>query len=169
VGESCLTCHDLPIKIGTRTLENIAERLRTAPVVHGAMREGSCPVCHTPHGSVQPSLLREGYPAGNYESFEADHYALCWHCHSQQLVMNVNGAGVTKFRNGELNLHRVHVVQLKRGRACHLCHEPHVSDPPHLIRTHVTFGSWNAPLIYKATPEGGSCQTPCHDTKTYVR
>jgi predicted CXXCH cytochrome family protein len=169
VSESCLTCHDLPIRAGDRTLENVAIRMRNARYIHGAMREGSCASCHTPHGSTQPSLLRAGYPEGNYESFQPERYALCWQCHDAALATSVGGAGVTRFRNGEANLHRVHVVQLKRGRACHLCHEAHASDRPYLMRSLVTFGRWSAPIVYESTPEGGSCQTPCHESKTYRR
>jgi len=169
VSETCLTCHDLPIRVGERVLDNVAEQINRAPVVHGALTQGSCAACHTPHGSRQPSLLKAGYPAGGYEVYETGQYALCWQCHPKALAENPRDESVTAFRNGPENLHWLHVARLKHGRACHLCHAAHASDAPHLLRETVTFGQWRAPLIYKQKADGGSCQTPCHRERTYSR
>ena len=167
--ESCLTCHDMPIQYKGGTLENIVERLREAPVVHGVMNEGSCPVCHTPHGSPQPALLNAGYPAGSYEVYSPEQYQLCSQCHQNTLAENYQGEERTKFRHGSANLHRLHVIELGRGRACHLCHEAHASDRPHLMRDRLVFGVWNAPFEYESSDEGGQCLTPCHREKEYRR
>jgi len=169
VAESCLTCHDLPIESGGRKLENIAESLATLPFVHKAMEKGSCPACHTPHGSDQPSLLESGYPAGSYDVYNKTQYALCWKCHKEALVENPNRAGVTGFRNGTENLHWFHVAKLKRGRACHLCHAAHASQQPRLMREKVLFRKWYGTILYTATESGGSCLTPCHDQREYRR
>ena len=177
VAETCLSCHDLPIAMKGRVLENVADRLRTAPVVHRAMEQGSspgspsgsCPVCHTPHGSEQPSLLKAGYPAGPYGNYQTGNYALCWQCHKSSLAEDPRGDLATNFRNGEVNLHWLHVVKIRRSRSCHLCHEAHASDKPHLMRESVMFGQWNAPLGYQASAEGGSCETPCHSKREYRR
>jgi len=168
VTETCLTCHDLPIQSGGRTLENVARELREQPVVHAAIDEG-CPTCHTPHGSVQPALLHEGYPAGNYGAYEEENYRLCWRCHDAGLVEQADGRGATEFRDGAKNLHRVHVANLKRGRTCHLCHEAHAADRPHLLRRTMKFGAWEGPLEWRETEGGGSCQTPCHREAGYGR
>lgn len=169
VSETCLTCHDLPIHAGDRVLDNVAEQINRAPVVHGAVTQGACTACHTPHGSRQPSLLKAGYPAGGYEVYESGQYALCWQCHPKALAESPRGESATTFRNGDDNLHWLHVGRLKHGRACHLCHAAHASEVPHLLRETVTFGQWRAPLKYKALADGGSCQTPCHRERTYSR
>lgn len=169
VSETCLTCHDLALRSGNRVLENVAEQIHRAPVVHGALAKGSCATCHTPHGSQQPSLLKAGYPAGNYETYRPEQYTLCWQCHPKGLAESSRGEGVTGFRNGEVNLHWLHVSRLKQGRACHLCHTAHASQTPHLLRETVQFNQWQAPLNYKVLPEGGSCLTPCHRLREYSR
>jgi predicted CXXCH cytochrome family protein len=169
VAESCLTCHDISITVNGRRLENVGNRLAEAPYVHGAMKLKSCPSCHTPHGSDQASLLLPGYPTGTYANYERDQYNLCWECHDPQLVEAEEGENYTGFRNDEKNLHRVHVFELHRGRACHICHAPHTSNKPHLIRETITFKEWKSPMTYKAMPDGGSCQTPCHREKVYKR
>ena len=169
VSETCLTCHNLPIQIQGRKLEDVARELKTLPHRHGAMEKGSCPVCHTPHGSPQPSLLVAGYPAGDYQPYKHDDYALCWKCHDSKLVESASGLEVTAFRDKATNLHRVHVVELKRGRGCLLCHEAHASAQPRLIRQSVRFGQWLAPIEWKATDNGGTCSTPCHRPREYTR
>ena len=169
VSESCLTCHDLAISVDKRKLESVGERLRSAKVVHGAMRAEGCPACHTPHGSDQSSLLNPGYPAGNYATYQTEQYALCWKCHKSKLAESINAIGATNFRQGNTNLHRLHLSQLGQGRACHLCHAPHASDQPHLIRESLTFRNWQAPLRYQSTANGGSCTTACHKDKQYSK
>ena len=169
VEETCLTCHDLAIGLKQKTIANIARQLRTNPVVHGAMEMGSCPVCHTPHGSEQPSLLNAGYPAGDTAPYRTEDYALCWECHSDAMVEDATTSEATYFRNGSFNLHRLHVVELKHGRACHLCHEVHSSQMAHLMRDGFQFGNWTAPLKWEAEADGGRCQSPCHREKEYRR
>lgn len=166
--ESCLTCHDMSIRYKGRFLENTAARLKTAPYVHKAMEKGSCPVCHTPHGSVQPFLLKAGYPAGAYENYTPEIYALCSQCHPKTLDEFMDDEK-TDFRHGALNLHRQHVVQIGRGRACHLCHQAHASERPHLLKDNIVFKEWNAPFGFTAMDDGGSCVTPCHRDQTYKR
>jgi len=167
--ESCLTCHDLPIQVDGRNLENVGRNMRNAPIVHGALEKGGCETCHTPHGAQQPALLREGYPTGSYSTYKTEDYQLCWQCHSPDLVESKGDLGLTKFRNGDVNLHRVHVVELKRGRACHVCHTSHTSDTPHLLRQEIRFHEWDAPIGFEPLTDGGSCSTPCHRKREYHR
>jgi predicted CXXCH cytochrome family protein len=170
VGETCLTCHDLPIATEGRHLENVAEQLRDAPSVHEALSEPeSCSLCHTPHGSDQSALLKDGYPSLNYATYEKERYALCWQCHSSDLAEKANGLGITLFRDGDANLHQTHVSKLSQGRACHLCHAAHASNSPSLIRSSFRFGAWDAPLVFKGDDNGGNCLTPCHRPKEYRR
>lgn len=165
--ESCLTCHDISIQTEGRALENVGQELANSKVVHPAMEVSGCQTCHNPHGADQPALLRSGYPAGKYEPYKTSDYELCWHCHDSALVESEKGEGITQFRNGERNLHRVHLVELKRGRACHVCHTAHASDTPHLLREEIRFNQWVAPLKYTLLADGGACSTPCHTEKEY--
>ena len=167
---TCLTCHDLPMRADNRQIENVGESIRRSADVHMALKAPpSCPACHTPHGSEQPALLKAGYPAGSYQTYRTEDYALCWQCHSKKLAQSAQGAGATQFYNEEANLHRVHVAELRRGRACHLCHAAHASDAPHLLRKETAFGQWSAPLVYEPLVDGGRCQTPCHREREYHR
>jgi predicted CXXCH cytochrome family protein len=150
-------------------LENIAEELRTAPFRHGAIEQAGCAACHTPHGSLQPSLLQDRYPAGNYAEYRREDFGMCWQCHSPALVEAANDPTATAFRDGDLNLHWKHISALKKGRSCHLCHAAHVSDGPHLIRPTIRFQQWVAPLRWVALAEGGRCASPCHQEKEYHR
>jgi predicted CXXCH cytochrome family protein len=169
LGETCLTCHDMNIRVDGRALENIGTEIRTAPHVHQPLRDNACHECHTPHGSVQPSLLREDYPAGNYAAYDRANYQLCWKCHDAQIVESSETTTATDFRNGSQNLHSLHVLQSKRGRACHLCHSAHASERPHLIRSTMTFGSWSGDFGFEASANGGTCTTACHRPREYNR
>lgn len=169
LGETCLTCHDMPITKDGRRLENVGLAIRTAPVVHAPLEEQACHTCHTPHGSMQSSLLRENYPAGNYDRYRRETYSLCWTCHDPQLVEATRTSQETRFRDGTRNLHNVHVLQFNRGRACHLCHTAHVSERPHLLRESVSFGEWDSDFLYESLPDGGSCSTACHRPMEYRR
>lgn len=165
VGETCLTCHDLPIMAEGTHLEDVGKTIREMPFVHSPAADLECAVCHTPHGANQPALLRLNYPAGSYDTYRRENYSLCWKCHDASLVEG----GATAFRNGTRNLHQVHVMELKRGRACHLCHTPHAARRPHLISETITFGSWTGEFDFEATSDGGTCNTPCHRPKEYKR
>jgi predicted CXXCH cytochrome family protein len=167
--ESCLTCHDLPIRVDGRSLENVAEAMRVSKVVHPAMIEKGCQTCHTPHGADQPSLLRQGYPAGMYEAYKTSDFQVCWQCHDAGLAESADGYRATRFRDGPTNLHRVHVVEMKRGRACHICHTAHASEIPYLLRETIRFKQWDAPMELTLTDDGGSCATPCHAERAYRR
>ena len=128
-----------------------------------------CQACHTPHGSLQPSLLKDSYPAGNYAKYDRANYGLCWQCHEPALVEAAATLTATEFRAGERNLHHLHVAQFGKGRSCHLCHTAHATDRPHLLRDTVRFGKWEGPLEFKPQPNGGSCATACHREKAYDR
>lgn len=169
VGETCLTCHDMALQIDGRKLDNIGRQLQTAAVVHPPAGQGLCQACHTPHGSVQESLLKDSYPAGNYEQYDRANYALCWQCHDAATVEADTTRTATQFRNDATNLHNTHVVKFGKGRACHLCHTAHAADRPHLLRETIRFGSWAGPFDYQPQPDGGTCTTACHREKSYQR
>jgi predicted CXXCH cytochrome family protein len=169
VGESCLTCHDMPIQVEGRKLENVGKEILESPVIHPPLKEAACPECHTPHGSMQSSLLSDNYPSGAYEKYQRENYGLCWKCHDSALVEASQTTTATKFRNGDVNLHQVHVQKFKRGRACHLCHTPHAAERPHLLRETIKFASWDGKFDFLQTADGGNCTVACHRPKEYRR
>ncbi len=167
----CLECHNQPTKTadGT-TLTNIGELLATNPDHHGPIREGACTACHNPHAGDRFRLLVQDYPQEFYAPFKIENFQLCFSCHIADLVLKQNGRGLTQFRNGEKNLHFVHVNQQK-GRTCRSCHEVHASKRASHIREAVPFGSsgWMLEINFQPNAEGGSCAPGCHTQKSYVR
>lgn len=169
--ETCLACHDKPIETETgRVLTNMALLLHESPDHHGPIRAGSCSSCHQPHSSDHSNLLVETYPPEFYAAFDLDRYRLCFTCHMADLVTTRDGLGLTRFRDGNLNLHWLHVNQ-EKGRTCRACHEVHASKRAFHIREAVPFGSsgWMLEINFEALPDGGRCAPGCHVEKAYVR
>ncbi|MFO0829379.1 MAG: cytochrome c3 family protein [Phycisphaerales bacterium] len=167
----CLGCHDKPVKTPDgRELVNMAALLEQNPNHHGPIREGLCTACHSPHAGDHFRLLVEDYPPQFYAPFDLDSFKLCFRCHISELVLNPSAHGLTQFRDGDRNLHFVHVNQQK-GRTCRACHEVHASKRPAHIREAVPFGSagWMLEINYRATEDGGSCAPGCHQPKSYSR
>ena len=75
---------------------------------------------------------------------------------------------ITSFRNGEINLHRLHVNQ-KKGRTCRACHDVHASDQSDHIREEFLFGVAKIPIEYVKTATGGRCIPGCHRERGYDR
>jgi predicted CXXCH cytochrome family protein len=167
----CLGCHDKPIRSDDgRTLVSLSAVLAENPRRHGPVRDGECAPCHRPHASEHARLLTEEYPATFYAPFEFERYELCFGCHDEDLVMEESGTGVTGFRDGDRNLHWLHVNRDK-GRTCRACHEVHASRRPFHIREAVPFGSrsYVIRLDYEQLSDGGSCGPGCHRAKAYHR
>ncbi len=167
--QSCLACHDRPLKAADGTsLPDMAALLKDNPQHHGPIREGDCTACHQPHASERFRLLAADYPPQFYASFKIEQYQLCFKCHIPDLVLKQEGTGLTRFRNGNLNLHWVHVNQ-EKGRTCRACHEVHASQRPFHIREAVPFGAkgWMLEINYQQTPTGGTCSPGCHKQVTY--
>ncbi|USN98174.1 MAG: cytochrome c3 family protein [Phycisphaeraceae bacterium] len=167
----CLGCHDEPLRAGDgTTLTNMEELLRDNPDHHGPIREGACTACHNPHSSDRFRLLYMEYPPEFYAPFKVDRYRLCFSCHLEDLVEDRSGAGLTGFRNGDENLHYVHVNRQK-GRTCRACHEVHASKHEFHIRDKVPFGrgGWELPINYEKSVDGGRCSPGCHKPRTYSR
>ncbi len=167
----CLTCHnkDMNDHHG-QPLQNMQELLSTNANHHGPIREGLCTACHDPHSGDHFRLLVEEYPQDFYAPFDIEQYKLCFRCHIPDLVQSPKGTGLTEFRNGEQNLHWVHVNQ-EKGRTCRACHEVHASSRPAHIRESVPFGSsgWMLEINFAQSDVGGSCAPACHSAKTYDR
>ncbi|MBI4583285.1 MAG: hypothetical protein HY717_04605 [Planctomycetes bacterium] len=166
--ELCIGCHDCEIALPSgRKIGNIHEQISTAASVHGPVKEKNCLPCHFPHSSPNVSLLRGEYPENLYSQFTESTYDLCFHCHDRRLVTDERSTRFG-FRNGDRNLHRVHVYR-EKGRACGICHEPHASKLVKLLRESVSFGpeGWQLPINFVKTETGGSCTTACHKKYSY--
>jgi predicted CXXCH cytochrome family protein len=154
---------------GTR-LVNMDALLKNNPQQHGPIREGDCSACHQPHAAQRFRLLAGDYPPAFYAPFALDQYALCFQCHIQDLVLKKEGRNLTQFRDGDRNLHYLHVNQ-EKGRTCRACHEVHASRQPAHLRESVPFGDsgWMLELKFSPDARGGSCTPGCHETRTYDR
>jgi hypothetical protein len=97
-----------------------------------------------------------------------DTFALCWECHDSDLLELEKTDASTNFRDGEKNLHFVH-MNGRKSRSCVICHNVHASAREHLIEDEVKFGEWNLPINYTPSADGGSCFPGCHASKKYSR
>jgi predicted CXXCH cytochrome family protein len=169
--ESCLGCHDKPMQTADgRGLTDIATLLKNNSEHHGPIRDGACTACHEPHAGNNFRMLLAEYPPDFYAPFKIDNYALCFKCHIPELVQKERGTGLTRFRDGDVNLHWLHVNR-EKGRTCRACHEVHASRNPFHIRDSVPFGtkSWMLELNYRQSDAGGTCSPGCHAPKNYDR
>jgi predicted CXXCH cytochrome family protein len=154
--ETCLGCHTTVVTAGMTLL-------------HGPIEKGMCTACHDPHGSPYPRLLSKEFPAAMYVPYSDTEYALCFSCHNRDLVQYPDTSYATGFRDGERNLHYLHVHNAQKGRTCTLCHEVHGSAGPKLVAASVRFGKWNLPLKFVKTETGGGCTPGCHKPAVYDR
>ncbi|MCC7382004.1 MAG: cytochrome c3 family protein [Deltaproteobacteria bacterium] len=193
-GRSCLNCHgahasnvqflllELPYNLcikchakdglkddAGKPMPNFKEVLMENRVWHDPVAKKDCSACHKPHGSSNYRLLVEAYPEKFYAPYDPKNYALCFKCHNEQMVAEPKTTTLTKFRDGDRNLHFVHVNKADRGRTCRACHEVHAAPHEHQIRASVPYGtsSWMLKLNYVPTATGGRCEKTCHATKSY--
>lgn len=170
--EVCLSCHDEAIRADDgRTIPGMTEAIRGSPVVHGPVAAGRCDACHSVHGANHARLLREIDPSVLVGPFDIENYALCFSCHDQALVLEARTTTATSFRDGDVNLHRAHLVQGTRGRGCADCHAVHGGDRPMLIADEVAYerSDWKMPMGFEVTEFGGSCSPGCHEPIAYDR
>jgi predicted CXXCH cytochrome family protein len=154
--ETCLGCH-----------RNILTPDRT--VLHAPIQKGMCTACHDPHGAPYPNLLARSFPAGMYVPYTESEYGLCFSCHNRDLVQYADTSFATNFRDGERNLHYLHVNNKQKGRSCNLCHDVHASKSPLLLADVVRFGKWDLPIKFVKTETGGGCTPGCHKPYKYDR
>jgi predicted CXXCH cytochrome family protein len=168
----CLRCHDEPIVADDgRTIPSMTETIRDRAFLHGPVESGNCAGCHTVHGGSQSRLLSANFAPSFYASFDLKHYALCFECHESELVTTQRTDALTNFRDGDLNLHYLHVNRQVKGRSCRTCHEVHGSDQPAHIAETVPFegSGWPLPIGFEKTATGGSCAPGCHKPMGYDR
>lgn len=164
----CLSCHNKDVtETGVKTV-NIKQLLANSKVIHPPVEKGGCVVCHQPHGSTNNYLLISAFPKGSYAPAIRDTFAFCWECHDSDLLELSKTTTATNFRDGERNLHFVH-MKGKKGKSCVMCHNVHASNNEHLIEDKVTFGEWNLPIKYSVKENGGSCFPGCHAQMSYTR
>jgi predicted CXXCH cytochrome family protein len=167
----CLRCHNRAIQTKDgRTLANMKPIL-AEPYLHGPVKGGYCSGCHNAHGAKYANLLREPFPDRFYADFKVKDYGLCFMCHSPDLLQLEHTTTLTDFRNGDENLHYVHVHRDEKGRTCKACHAVHGSGlPDHIAETVAFEGSkWEMPIRFQKTPDGGSCAPGCHKPLSYGR
>ena len=164
----CLSCHDKVIPTITKNIEAISPLLKEGNSIHGPIAEGQCSVCHKPHASEEHTLLTKKYPSVQYSVADVDNFSLCFECHDNQLFASPTTESATNFRNGNQNLHYLH-VQGNRGRNCNLCHDVHGAENKYLIKNRAQFGNWKMPIEFELTNVGGSCLTGCHTKYSYER
>lgn len=162
----CLGCHNRIYANDSSYTSNIKQLLDKSKYVHGAIDGGGCLACHSPHAAENQSLLKDVFPNGFYAEGKPENYALCFSCHDSQMMAADTSTSATQFRNGNKNLHYLHLNGGK-GRTCVLCHNVHASGQPHLIIDAIEFGKWEMPMRYKSLENGGSCYPGCHSEKTY--
>ncbi|GFE62105.1 cytochrome c [Geobacter sp. AOG2] len=165
----CLGCHGTD-KLGNPPLHNIKKEIEGKKYLHGPVAKGECNACHDPHGSDNFRLLRGSYPPDIYVPYKDGTYEICLKCHEKNMLRFADTTIYTKFRNGNRNLHYVHVVNSRKGRTCRICHEPHASNGEKLItKEGIKFGDWKIPINFQITPTGGSCAPGCHRKFRYDR
>jgi predicted CXXCH cytochrome family protein len=157
--EICFTCH-----------KELGEKVGADKFHHGPVSVNDCAGCHETHGSAYPRILRSYFPAEFYIPYKTENYAICFDCHSKEIALNAKTTALTDFRNGESNLHFLHVNKEKRGRSCKACHEVHSGNQAKHIREEVPYGKkWSYPIHYTKTPTGGTCVVGCHKPLSYDR
>ena len=169
----CLQCHDKAVdkavKAGKEEVADMKQVLAANPYPHGPIQNRDCSACHNPHGSSYFRLLTNQYPQNFYAPFFVSNYDLCFRCHDAALAKEERTTSATGFRDGDRNLHFVHVNRKSHGRTCRSCHEVHASATPELIGATVPFGNWKLPIKFEKTENGGSCAPACHAVQKYDR
>lgn len=174
VKEACIGCHDphgseskvflkepeftLCVSCHEKTTPDRMHQIENANAPHGPVAEGKCADCHTPHASNFNKLLKEGPKEA----------VICLSCHKETVVFNKRTTALTRFRNGNRNLHYLHVKR-ERGRTCLDCHEVHAGYQARTIRVSTPFGDWDIPIKFSRTETGGRCAASCHIGKQYDR
>ena len=164
----CLNCHNKEIqKKDGGLIVNFEKKLTKSSHTHPALNS-SCTSCHNPHFSERDKLLQEDFTIGSYVKGIEENFALCFQCHDTDLLNLEKTDVYTQFRDGERNLHFVHVNK-EKGRNCTNCHDVHAANNTKLIAATVKFGRWDMPLNYIEKENGGTCATGCHKERSYSR
>jgi hypothetical protein len=114
-------------------------------------------------------LLGNDFPEEFYTPYATEKYAICFDCHDERVALD-KWSKETQFRNGNRNLHFLHVNR-EKGRNCKACHEVHAGQQEKHIRENIPFGNkgWSYPITYTITENGGGCVVGCHRPLSYDR
>jgi len=168
----CFECHNKVITLqdGSK-LQDMKKLIETGKSLHGAISQGSCVSCHDIHGGGHRRLLTNEYPSDLYYPFSETAYALCFSCHDRQMVLLSRTDSATGFRNGDNNLHYIHVSKDRKGRSCSVCHDAHAANRDRHIRDEIPYGpgGWKLPIRYESLQDGGRCSAGCHAPYEYNR
>ncbi|MBZ0158127.1 MAG: cytochrome C [Alphaproteobacteria bacterium] len=167
--DTCVLCHDKPLDAPGGKIMNMKEHLAKNKDHHGPIKQNDCSACHNTHGSDHFRILRKNFAPVFYASFDTRNFELCFNCHEKNLVLDSKTTTMTGFRNGDQNLHFVHVNKAIKGRTCRACHDAHATNNPKHIRDAVPFGSWGLPVGFQKSANGGSCLPGCHQKFVYDR
>lgn len=174
----CLSCHNKEVKSDEDggMLMNMKKHLDENPNWHKPIKdvekEGGCSACHDPHGSDNFSMLRKSFTKNFYADLENKDF-FCFECHTEkkitkQYISKSSEQNITAFRDGDVNLHYLHVND-RKGRSCRACHDEHASKYNYLIRDYTDFNGIKFPLRFIESAEGGSCAPACHKEFAYDR
>jgi predicted CXXCH cytochrome family protein len=165
----CLSCHNRDYQGANGKVANISSVLTNNSVHHGPIQQKDCSGCHNAHGSSNFRMLRESFPQLFYAPYSQDNYKLCFMCHQKTIASESTTTTLTGFRNGDQNLHFVHVNKAVKGRTCRACHDAHATNNPKHVRNAVPFAKWQLPIGFKKTETGGACLPGCHQLFRYDR
>lgn len=156
----CFSCHD-----------DLGRHVNASEFKHGPIVDGDCNACHNPHGGENYRLLKKYFPHEFYMPYDTENYAMCFECHNKNIALDPKTTTLTDFRNGDVNLHYLHVNKEVKGRSCKACHQSHATNQEKHIRKSVPFGNvnWELPVEYTKFENGGSCVVGCHAPKEYRR
>ncbi len=171
-GQVCLECHAKSLVANDgRTIPEMTSELTGRTFSHGPVKAGHCTACHSVHGARQARLLKKASPVIPIGDFDIENYALCFTCHSPALALEQTTETATRFRDGDVNLHYLHIHAGDRGRTCTSCHAVHGSNQPRDIAPLVRFegSDWLMPIDFELTANGGSCASGCHARLGYSR
>lgn len=163
----CLSCHNKQIDGSHGPVDNVSKQITESQFLHGPVRDKNCAACHSAHGSDHASILKREFPREFYAPYKEGAYDLCFECHDRSVALEAKST-TTGFRDGERNLHFLHVNK-EKGRTCRACHAEHASMQPHHVRSEVPFGRWAMKVEFTKTETGGTCSTGCHQPYSYDR
>lgn len=164
----CFSCHNKSLKKGDRKVKDIQSRVLDVKHVHAPVESDGCSVCHAAHTPDNYFLLSQAFPKGSYAEGQVENFAHCFDCHDKGLFTEATTTSATRFRDGNLNLHYIHVNR-EKARNCTTCHDTHGTEYPFLIASEVPFGKWAMPMKFTVFDDGGSCMTGCHKELGYHR
>ncbi len=168
----CLGCHSKPVEANDgRKIPSMTASVLDARFEHGPVQARDCTSCHDVHGSQHAHLLREASPNEMKGAFDKKYFSLCFSCHTSELVTEKTTRISTQFRQGDRNLHSLHLEKQGHGNTCMTCHAIHGSNQGrHISRSIFYPGStWKMRLDYTPSPSGGTCLTDCHEEIPYSR